>query len=103
MKIAARDRRILIRKDDRIVGHRTAFNRQRARGVAEEVERGAHHLGLAAEAVGILDLAAAAMAVENLGTVEQCLDRSRNPDLPGLAAQLRNPRIERLNRALERI
>ena len=48
------------REDDRIVGHRAGLDRQRARGVVQQVERGAHHLRLAAEAVGVLDPAARA-------------------------------------------
>ena len=43
----------------------------------EQVERGAHHLRLAAEAVGVLDLAAASHGCEDLAAVEQPGSRRR--------------------------
>ena len=103
MEIAAGKRAIVIREDDRIVGHRAGFDGQRARRILQQVERRAHHLRLAAEAVGVLDPAAGDMAGQDLAAVEQAGDRGGDADLPGLAAKLRNARVERLRRAFERI
>ena len=66
--------------------------------LAQQVERGAHHLRLAAEAVGVLDLAAAAVAGEDRAAFEQSGDLGGDADLAGLAAQRRDARVERLGR-----
>ena len=88
VEIAAGDGRVLVREDDRIVGDGAGLDGQRARGVGEQVERGAHHLRLAAEAVGVLDLAAAAVAGEDFAAVEQArrLRRRRGSGRAGRAA-----------------
>ena len=88
MEIAAADGDILVLEHDRIVGHRARLDGQGARGVGEQVERGAHHLRLAAEAVGVLDPAAAAVAGEDRAAVEQFADLGGDADLAGLAANL---------------
>ena len=95
--------RILVGEDDRIVGHRAGLDGQRARGILQQVERGAHHLRLAAEAVGVLHPAARDVAGQDLAALEQAVDRGGDADLAGLAAKLGNARVERLGRALERI
>ena len=79
---------ILVRKHDWIVGHGAGFDGQSAGGIDEQVERGAHHLRLAAEAVGVLDLAAAAVAGDDRAAIEQAADCGGDADLAGLAAQL---------------
>ena len=56
--------------------------------LVEQVERGAHHLRLAAEAVGVLHPAAADVAGEDFAAVEQAADRGGDADLAGLAAKL---------------
>ena len=92
MEIAAGDRGIVIGEDDRIVGHRGRFDRQRARGILKQIERRAHHLRLAAEAVRVLHPAALDVAGQDLAAVEQLGDRGGDADLAGLAAQRRNAR-----------
>ena len=52
VEIAARQR--LVAEQQRIVADRIGLDLERARGVADQVERRAHHLRLAAEAVGVL-------------------------------------------------
>ena len=54
MEVAARQGLAGVGEDQRIVGHAVGFGRQRRRGVAQDVEHGAHDLRLAAQAVGIL-------------------------------------------------
>ena len=98
MEIAARNRGVFIGEDDRIVGDRGGFDGQRARGILQQVERRAHHLRLAAEAVGVLDPAALDVAGDDLAAFEQAGDRRRDADLSGLAAQRGNARVERLGR-----
>ncbi len=103
MEIAAADRDILILEHDRIVGHGAGLDGQGAGGVGQQVERRAHHLRLAAEAVGVLHPAAAEMAVDDFAAVEKTADFGGDADLAGLAADRADARIERLDRALERI
>ena len=69
----------------------------------QQVERGAHHLRLAAEAVRVLDPAAADVAGEDFAAVEQAGDGGGDADLAGLAAQFGDARIERLGATLQRI
>src|SRR4029078_10074840 len=99
MEVAAGERSVLIGENDWIVGHRTGLDRQRARGVDEQIERGAHDLRLAAETVGVLYLAASAVAVENFAAFEQFRDCRGDADLARLSAQGGDARIERLGAA----
>ena len=55
VKVAARQSFVAIGEDQRIVGDRVGFSDQRGGGVAQEIETGAHHLRLAAQAIGVLD------------------------------------------------
>src|SRR3546814_3705007 len=54
VKIAARERLVRIGEDQRIVRHAIGLDRQRRAGLAQQIEHGAHHLRLTAEAIGIL-------------------------------------------------
>ena len=85
----------LVREQDRIVGHRIGLDLERARGVGEQVERGAHHLRLAAEAVGVLHPVAIVVA----GVISLPSSRPRRSrgdrDLAGLAARVVDARVER--------
>src|SRR3546814_11825810 len=54
VEITAGERLIGLREDQRIVGHAVRLDRQRRRGLAQQVERGAHDLRLAAQAIGVL-------------------------------------------------
>ena len=100
VEIAAADGDILILEHDRIVGHRARLDGQGAGGVGEEVEARAHHLRLAAEAVGVLHPAAAEMAFDDRAAVEQAAELGGDADLAGLAADLAEARVERLDAAL---
>ncbi len=71
--------------------------------VGQQVERGAHHLGLAAEAVGILDPAAIFMAAADCAAFEEGADVRRDGNLAGLAAKLAKARIEGFDAAFKRI
>ena len=44
----------VVGEDQRIVGDAVGLDRQRRGGLAQQVERGAHHLRLAAQAIGVL-------------------------------------------------
>ena len=55
MEVAARDHLARVGEDERVVGDAVRLRRQRRRGLAQEVEAGAHHLRLAAQAIGVLD------------------------------------------------
>jgi hypothetical protein len=93
MEIAARDRRsssgktigLSVTAPASIVSVRAALSAGRAR---------AHHLRLAAEAVGVLDLAAARVAGDDLAALSRpAMPAARGP--ARLAAKLADARIER--------
>ena len=54
VEVAAREDLARFREHERIVGHRVRLDEQRRGDVADQVEAGAHHLRLAAQAVRIL-------------------------------------------------
>ena len=54
MEIAARDHFVFGGEDQRIVRDRIGFDGQRRRRLAQQIETGAHHLRLAAQAIWIL-------------------------------------------------
>src|SRR5439155_17950019 len=101
MEIAAGNRRILVRKDDRVVGNRSRLDGQRAGRGVEQVERSAHHLRLTAEAVWVLHLPATRVAGDDLASVEEVAKRGGDADLPRLAAKLRDADVERFYRTLQ--
>ena len=103
VEIAARDDFVAAGEEDRVVGDRIGLDLERARGVGEEVERGAHDLRLAAEAVGVLHPVAVVVAGDDLAAVEQGADPGGDGDLAGLAAQLMDAVVERGAAALERV
>ena len=95
---------VLVGEDDWIVGDGGSFDGQSARGVIEQVERCAHHLRLASEAVGILHLRTVGfVAGENAAAVEQGAEGGGDANLARLTAKLRHTRVERLGRTLERV
>ena len=55
MKIAARQRFVRFRENERIVRDGVGLGGERRGGLAQEIKAGAHNLRLAAQAVGILD------------------------------------------------
>src|SRR5690349_9695525 len=103
MEIAAGNCRILVGEDDRVVGDRSGLDGQGSCRIFEEVERSAHDLWLAAEAVGVLHAAAFDVADEDLTALKQAEDRSSDPDLPRLAAKGRDAGVEGLGAALQRV
>ena len=63
--------------------------------MAQRVEAGAHHLGLAAQAIGILDpFVADAMAFPDGASRQQRAQGCRDRDLPGMSAQRVDARVE---------
>ena len=58
MEVAARQDVAVLGEDQRIVGDRVGLDQQGAGGHAQLVEDRAHHLGLAAQGVGVLHLGA---------------------------------------------
>ena len=96
VEVAAGERRVVFGENERVVGNPVRLVFQRARGLANEIEAGAHHLRLATQAIGVLharivmqvrgaDRAARHQRSEAIGDV----------DLAAMAAQRVNARIER--------
>ena len=54
VKVAAGQRFVGVGEDQRIVGHAVGLACQRRGGLAQDIERRAHHLRLAAQAIGVL-------------------------------------------------
>ena len=54
VKVAAGQRFVGVGEDQRIVGDAVRLACQRRRGLAQDIERRAHHLRLAAQAIGVL-------------------------------------------------
>src|SRR3546814_18269962 len=83
-------------EDQRIVRYAVRLDVQRRRGLAQQVERRAHHLRLAAQAIGVLD-AGVAVAVRSTArrAGHQGAQRRRDPDLPAMTAPRMDARIER--------
>jgi hypothetical protein len=78
----------------RIVGHRPGLDQQGAFGVTKQIEDRAHHLRLAAQAVGVLHPVAVIVAVANGAAVEQAAQDGRDCDLAGLAPGGMDARIK---------
>jgi hypothetical protein len=86
----------LAREDERVVGDRVGLANEDERGVAQLVEAGAHDLRLAAQAVRILDpVVALQVRAADLAAREQRAVVAGDVDLPRLAAQVVDARIER--------
>jgi len=83
-------------EQQRIVRHRVRFDREDAGGVAQLIEAGPHHLWLAAQRIRVLHAAVVGeMRTANLAAREQVAIACGRFDLPALAADFVNPRIER--------
>jgi hypothetical protein len=95
VEIAARKRFVV--EHDRIVGHRIGLDRRASRGVSRRSSARAHHLRLAAEAVGVLHLRAIVVAVADLAAVEQPASAAATRSAR-LAARSLDARVERLGR-----
>ena len=104
VKISARDDLAGLDQYQRIVGDGVGFDRQRAGGLRQQVKRGAGHLRLAAQAIGILHtLIAFQMRVPDIAALQQYCQRRAGGDLPGMPAQLLDLGAERRRRGHRRI
>ena len=96
MKVAAGEHITGLDKDQWIVGDAIRLAQQRRRFVAQDVEARAHHLRLATQAVGILDLVVALpVRVADRAAFKQRSIHRRDIDLSRLSAKRMDPRIKR--------
>ena len=104
VEIAAGQRFAGVGEDQRIVGDAVGLGLQRRRGLAQQVEHGAHHLRLAAQAVRVLHaLVADQMRRADRAAGHQRAQRGGRLDLAAMAAQRVDARIERRVGAVRRI
>ena len=104
VKISTRDDLSGLNQHQRIVGDGVGFDRQRAGGLHQQVKRGAGHLRLAAQAIGILHaLVAFEMRHANVAALQQRGQGRAGCDLPGMPAQLLDLRAKRGRRGHGRI
>ena len=103
VEIAARDDLAVGGEDQRIVGDAVRLDRERRAGLAQQVEAGAHHLRLAAQAIGVLDaLVAEPVRFADGAAGEQRAQRGGDLALAAVAAQRVDARVERRVGALAR-
>ena len=101
MEIAARERLVGIGEDQRIVRNAIRLDSQRGRCLPQQIEHRAHHLRLAAQAIGILHtVVSCQMRSADRGSLHQGAQRRSRLDLPPVAAQRMDTRIERCIGAL---
>ncbi len=104
VEIAAGQSFFFIRKDQRVVGHAIGFGAECARSLTQHVERGAHHLRLTAQAIGILHaLIIGEMRGADRRASHERAQRLRGLDLAAVLAQPMDTRIERSVRAARRV
>src|SRR3546814_16348383 len=86
-------------EDQRIVRYAVRLDVHRRRGLAQQVERRAHHLRLAAQAIGVLD-AGVAVAVRSTDrrAGHQDARRRRDLELPAIPWTATDARITRVLR-----
>ena len=91
-------------KDQRVVGDAVRLRLERRCGLAQEVEAGAHHLRLAAQAIRVLDaVVVGQMRGADGAAAHQLAKRRRDLDLAAVAAQLLDAGVERPVRAARRV
>ena len=96
VEIAARKRLVRFREDERIVGDAVGLGEERRGRLAQEIEAGAHHLRLAAQAIGILHpFVAGQVRGADGASLKQRAQRRGDFDLAGMAPQRMDARIER--------
>ena len=96
VEIAARKRRVVLGEDQRIVGDAVGLGLQRVGRLAQHVERRAHHLRLAAQAVGVLHAVVADPVRGADGAAgHQRAQRVGRLDLAAMPAQRMDARVER--------
>ena len=88
VEVTARNNPTSLDQHQRVIGHRVGLNLQRARGHAQHVERRAHHLRLAADAIGILYAGVAlTVAFAYFRPVHDVAHHLRHIDLPRMTTQ----------------
>ena len=103
MEIAAREKLAALHQQG-VVRHRIGLALQCGTRLVDEVEAGAHHLGLAAQAIGVLHAdIALAVAFADCAAGREFAQRGGDADLARLAAQRMDARIEGRVRAACRI
>ena len=101
VEVAAGQRLAGVGEDQRVVGDGVGLAHQHGGGMAHQVEAGAHHLRLAAQAVRVLHaLVADEMRGADRAAGEQRAERRGDVDLARLAAHRVDARIERRVAAL---
>ena len=95
---------VVVGEDQRIVGDAVGLGLERRGGLAQHVERRAHHLRLAAQAVGVLHaLVADEVRGADGAAGHQRAQRVGRLDLAAMAAQRVDARVERRVRAARRV
>ena len=88
MKVAARQRFRWIAADQRVVRYSVRFDLQRRRRMTQDIQRGTHHLRLAAQAIGILHaIIAGQVRRTDCASGNQCAQGASHVDLSAMAAQ----------------
>ena len=96
MEVATRQGLVGVGKDQRVVGDAVGLDFKRRGGLTQEVEHRAHHLRLAAQAIGILHTAVVIeVAGADATAGHQRAERIGDFDLAAMAAQCVDARIER--------
>ena len=104
VKISTRDDLSGLNQHQRIVRDGVGLDRQGAGGLHQEIKRGAGHLRLTTQAIGILHtLVAFEMRHANIAAIKQRSQSRAGCDLPGLPPQLLNFRAKRRGRGHGRI
>ncbi len=104
MKVAAGKRFAAVGEDQRIVGNRVGLGGERGGRVAQEIEAGAHHLRLAAQAIGILHPLVSDQVRSADGASLKKRAQSRGDfDLASMAPERMDARVERRIRAARAI
>ena len=94
----------VVGEDERVVGDAVRLRLERRGGLAQEVEAGAHHLRLAAQAIRVLDaVVVGEMRGADGAAAHQVAKRRRDLDLAAVAAQRLDARVERPVRAARRV
>src|SRR5690242_19582298 len=100
MKVAARQRFVSLGEDERIVRDPVGLGSEGGGGVAQKIEAGAHHLRLAAQAIGVLHpLVAGQVRGANGASLKKRPQGRGDFDLPSMAPQSMDARVERRVRA----
>ena len=103
VEVASGEHLTRIGKDQGVVGHRVRLGFEERRGLAEQVETGAHHLGLAADGVGVLDPVTSEMRGADLAALHQRAQHGGDGNLSTVAPHFLDTAVEGDVAALDRI